>query len=233
MMERVTMKLTTRLVSIFIAIWLIAMIAYPAFSSSFNWIEIQRVWDRWQTLNSGMIALLAAILAIYAAQYIENKKRERSLIAEKSLLPLALSELSEYCIGLAGYLKNEHREWKGDHLTKLSKNGNLAPDRPAEWVFDTFKNCMIHEQESEAKFMASILSDTQIINSRIRTLKDDNLMVIQKTFISRKNEVCLLHAKIDRMFKYSREHSLLLTTEITEKEKCNSLAVLDFEYIAE
>ncbi|MNP76914.1 hypothetical protein D3C76_1742450 [compost metagenome] len=81
--------------------------------------------------------------------------------------------------------------------------------------------------------MASILSDTQIINSRIRTLKDDNLMVIQKTFISRKNDICLLHAKIDRMFKYSREHSLLLTTEITEKEKCNSLAVLDFEYIVE
>ncbi|WP_204509404.1 hypothetical protein, partial [Aeromonas caviae] len=101
------MKLITRLVSIFIAVWLIAMIAYPVFSSNFNWVETQRVWDRWQTLNSGMIALLAAMLAIYATQYIENKKRERSLIAEKSLLPLALSELSEYCIALAEYL-NRH-----------------------------------------------------------------------------------------------------------------------------
>ncbi len=231
-MERKTMKLITRLVSIFIAVWLIAMIAYPVFSSNFNWVETQRVWDRWQTLNSGMIALLAAMLAIYATQYIENKKRERSLIAEKSLLPLALSELSEYCIGLAEYLKMEHQEWKKDTLKKLSKNNNLVPNRPTEWIFDAFKNCMIHEQESEAKFMASILSDTQIISSRFRTLKDDNLLVTQRTFISRRNEICLLHAKIDRMFKYSREHSLLLTTEITEEEKCNSAAVLDFECIA-
>ncbi|MCY9814998.1 hypothetical protein, partial [Aeromonas caviae] len=64
------------------------MITAPLIMTEFSWVEIQKVWDRWQTFNSGMIALLAAVLAINAAQYTEDAKRYRELIAAKSLLPL-------------------------------------------------------------------------------------------------------------------------------------------------
>lgn len=214
--------------------WVNAMITVPLITTEFSWIEIQKIWDRWQTLNSGMIALLAAILAIYATQYTENAKRNRELIAAKSLLPLALSELTGYCTHLAMYLKKEFMAWGMTNDIGISineKETHEIPKSPNEWVFEVFKSCMVHEHETEAKFMASILSDTQVTSARIQSMKDNNLLVTENTFSSHADDICELHAKLDRMYMYAREHSLLLTTEITEDEKINSICALDIGYI--
>ncbi|MGL5469823.1 MAG: hypothetical protein ACRDCT_16820 [Shewanella sp.] len=214
-------KLIKSLSLAFIFLWVNAMITAPLIMTDFSWFEIQKVWDRWQTFNSGMIALLAAVLAIYAAQYTENSKRYRELIAAKSLLPLALSELHTYCAELATYLKNEFIFLSEKHLvdTSTTKENHETPIPPKEWVFEVFKNCMIHEHETEAKFMASILSDMQITRARIESMKDKNNLITEYTFSSHTNDICILHAKLGRMYDYSRKHSLLSTTEITDDEK--------------
>ncbi|WP_429033163.1 hypothetical protein [Aeromonas veronii] len=224
-------KLIKSLSLAFIFLWVNAMITAPLIMTDFSWLEIQKVWDRWQTFNSGMIALLAAVLAIYAAQYSENAKRYRELIAAKSLLPLALSELHTYCTELATYLKNEFIFLSEKHQidTSTTKENHEPPIPPKEWVFEAFKNCMIHEHETEAKFMASILSDMQITRARIESMKDKNNLITECTFSSHANDICLLHAKLGRMYDYSRKHSLLSTTEITDEEKNNSICVLDIE----
>lgn len=234
MTHRTKMKLIKALSLTFIFSWVNAMISAPLIMTDFSWVEIQKVWDRWQTLNSGMIALLAAILAIYAAQYTENAKRKRELMAAKALLPLALSELHGYYFHLAAYLKKEFLSWdmknKTDALTN-EKGNYKTPESPNEWVLDVFKNCMIHERETEAKFMASILSDTQITRARFQSMEDKGLLIHLHTFSSHAEDICELHAKLCQMFKYSREHEPLLTTKITEDEKSNSVLVLDIECI--
>lgn len=232
MTHRTRMKIIKALSLTFILAWMSAMIIYPFIMTDFSWVEIQKIWDRWQTFNSGMIALLAASLAIYAAQYTENAKRYRELIAAKSLLPLALSELHTYCTQLATYLKNEFIALNEDHpidTSTTNKENHELPIPPKEWVFEVFKNCMIHEYETEAKFMASILSDTQVTSARINSMTDKNTLIKECTFSSHANDICELHAKLGRMYIYAREHSLLLTTEITEDEKHNSICVLDIE----
>lgn len=211
--------------------WIIAMVIIPAIVTNLNWSEIQNIWDRWQTLNSGMIALLAAMLAIYAAQHTENARRQRELIAARALLPLALSDLHKYCIELAMFIKAEYQEWSKNRPSEVLTTDNKVPDRPAAWVFDAFKNCMIHTNENEAKFMASILSEAQIINSRLHDYKNKNHLIMESTFSGYSNYLCNTHAKLARMFKYSREHTPLLTEDITNEERHNSILVLDIELI--
>ncbi|MCF5764197.1 hypothetical protein K3H47_09605 [Aeromonas veronii] len=211
--------------------WVIAMVIIPAIATNLNWLEIQEIWDRWQTLNSGMIALLAAMLAIYAAQHTENARRQRELIAARALLPLALSDLHKYCIELAIFIRTEYLEWSKNRPDEVLTTNNEVPDRPAAWVFEAFKNCMIHTNENEAKFMASILSEAQIINSRLHDYKNNNHLIMESTFSGYRSYLCDIHAKLGRMFQYSREHTPLLTENITDEERHNSTLVLDIELI--
>lgn len=230
-MMHIKIKLIIRFASVLILLWVIAMIVYPILSTYFDWLEIQNIWDRWQTLNSGMIALVAAMIAIYAAQYTENARRQRELIAARALLPLALSELHNYCSAIAAFITLGYQEWRADPVIDKLPTDNKVPDKPSSWVFEAFKNCMVHTNENEAKFMASILSDVQIIDARTHSLKEGENLIIDSTFSGLGDDLCEIHAKLGRMFEYSRTHSSLLTTDITSEEKSNSVLVLDIEYI--
>lgn len=231
MMNKKIMTTLITTCSMLISIWIIEMVIIPTIDTGLNWSEIQKVWDRWQTLNSGMIALLAAMLAIYAAQHTENARRQRELIAARALLPLALSELHKYCSELAIFIKSEYLEWDINRPDEVLTTDNKVPERPAAWVFDAFKNCMIHANENEAKFMASILSEAQIINSILHDYKHKNHLIMESTFSGYSTYLCDMHAKLGRMFKYSREHTPLFTENITNEERNNSILVLDVELI--
>ncbi|MBS4696165.1 hypothetical protein J4G65_11875 [Aeromonas allosaccharophila] len=223
MMHRTKMKWAIRFAIILISIWFLAMVCAPIISTKLNWIEIQTIWDRWQTLNSGMIALLAAMFAIYATQYIENTRRKRELIAAKALLPLALHDMSDHCCYLSNIINEEYKKLKEKHNTNIS---DYKIDRPGEWVFDTFKNCMTHEENDNAIFIASILSDIQILNARFYSFTDHKKIITSREINRMAENLCTLKSKIDRAFKYARGKDKLITTPITKSENENSSSAL-------
>ncbi len=223
MMHRTKMKWAIRFAVGLISIWFLAMICLPIISTKLNWIEIQDIWDRWQTLNSGMIALLAAMFAIYTTQYIENARRKRELIAAKALLPLALHDMSDHCSYLSKIINEAYEKLKGKQNTTLSE---YKIDRPGEWVFDTFKNSMIHEENDNAIFIASILSDVQILNARFYSFTDHKKIITYREIKRMAECLCTLKSKIDRAFKYARGKDKLIITPITKSENENSWSAL-------
>jgi hypothetical protein len=72
------------------------MLVWPWISGCGDWGYVQGVWDRWQSLNVGMLALVSSITAFNISRYNAAKQRQRDLLAPKAFLPAALSELVSY-----------------------------------------------------------------------------------------------------------------------------------------
>ena len=79
--------------------------------------------EKWQTLVSGILALLAALGGAYMIhrqirqqQKIENNRISRQYTAARSTLPLVLSSIMEYTRGVGGELRRIYTEEAGDHV---------------------------------------------------------------------------------------------------------------------
>ncbi|MEW8626991.1 MAG: hypothetical protein AB2551_14655 [Candidatus Thiodiazotropha sp.] len=80
----------------FAFLYFISMFIIPLVDNALNWGGIQNVWDRWQSLNVGMLAFISSITAFNISRFNANKQRERDFLAAKAFLPDALSELIDY-----------------------------------------------------------------------------------------------------------------------------------------
>lgn len=63
---------------ILLPLYISFMVIMPLYDGGFH--QALKVWEKWQTFNAGMIALVAAIITAYTAVYIDKKARERDNI---------------------------------------------------------------------------------------------------------------------------------------------------------
>ena len=79
-----------------VALYVSSMFIYPWFALEWRWSSVEDVWDRWQSLNVGMLALISSITAFNIGRYNAEKQRKREFMASKAFLPDALSNLASY-----------------------------------------------------------------------------------------------------------------------------------------
>ena len=73
-----------------------SMIVWPWIAGRGNWGHVQDVWDRWQSLNVGLMAFIASVAAFNIARYNADRQRARDFLAAKASLPATLSSLNSY-----------------------------------------------------------------------------------------------------------------------------------------
>lgn len=89
-------KIGNKLVLIILIAYSFSMLIYPWFKGGFSWNYVHSVWYTWQSLNVGVLAFSSSIIAFNISRYNSEKQRQRDFIAERALLPQALSDLCKY-----------------------------------------------------------------------------------------------------------------------------------------
>ncbi len=206
---------------------------YPAISSDWNWECVQRVWDRWQTLNASVLAFLASVIALNISKYHEKKQREWSFIAAKAFLPSALSELSEYFKLSANLYIEAYRELINNSSRNYAPLTSPIPKLPTNYV-ETFRQCINYAEPDVGLYMANILGDLQIHHARMTEL-NNNLANPGQMLLFKSNVMsyiyCLgkLYALVGKLFPFARGQEIFDTSPLVWDDLRNSYGLLDIE----
>lgn len=145
-----------------------------ALAALFDSEVAQRAQDSWVNLATIFGAIIAALLALYGVNKqiahqndslnkqithqnsLEEKRRQASLNAAKSSLPLALSRLTDIC-ETAIYF----------HLNQTTAGNFKTTDLDlAESTLEIFKECIEHSEGLSQRWLIAILARYQIMHSR-------------------------------------------------------------------
>lgn len=153
-------------------IYIFCMVLVPTFSNwnhEHTWREVQTVWDRWQTFNSSMIALLASAIAIYSTIYKDRAEKKRNFIAERAYLPHALSDFSRYiqdCAKVYVNVLEQVQENKDIYLLSQVKIKGSPPIINGDSM-QAVKSCIKYAEDDGAQRLTEILHELQLVNSRV------------------------------------------------------------------
>jgi hypothetical protein len=187
-------------------LYAICMYAYPAFRNGWDWEQTQNVWDRWQTLNAGVLAILASFIALNISKYHENKQREWRFIAARAFLPSALSELIGYFKLSAAVLSEAYGcVEKNQYPTQLKA---VLPTLPVSYV-ETFRQCIDQAEPQVGEYLADILVNLQVHHSRLTELhqgltKPGHMVWTTLTPMSYIYSLGKLYALVGKLFPFAR-----------------------------
>lgn len=216
-------------------LYAICMYVYPAFSNGWNWDYTQNVWDRWQTLNAGVLAILASVIALNISKYHENKQREWKFIAARAFLPIALSELVSYFRCSARLLSEAHAGvvQKQDPI-RLKED---MPTLPVSYV-ETFRQCIDHAEPAVGEYLADILVDLQVHHARLTELHETitnpgRTVWTRTTLVSYIYSLGKLYALVGKLFPFARGQELFDRTDLVWEDYRNAYSLLDINNVDE
>lgn len=184
------------------------MLLAPWFDGQWDWNHVQRIWDRWQTLNTGVLAFISSVIAFNIAKFNSNKQRERRFTAARAFLPHALSELTSYC-KLSSRLLSEAWGRLDDPVAGRSRP--LEADFPnlSEEYKETFSRCIADAEPDVGDYLAYILMRLQVHHSRLRELNNsfsagNRSVLVRENIKSYIYRLAELQALVNRLFGYAR-----------------------------
>lgn len=143
------------------ALFSFCMFIFPWIEGCGDWTHVQKVWDRWQSLNVAMLAFVSSITAFNISRFNAEKQREREFLASKAFLPAALSELVSYFKASASVFKAAW-EFEPGGAQNLE-----IPVLPHEYK-EVFGNCIRHAEPSVGDYLSRILVWLQVHDARLR-----------------------------------------------------------------
>ncbi len=143
-------------------LYLVSMFAAPWLLGDWDWIYVQNVWDRWQSLNVGMLAFISSLVAFNIAKFNAEKQREREFAASKAFLPAALSELITYFKESAVVFQ---LGWDAEPGIRPAF---VVPTLPQGYK-DVFTKCIQYAEPEVGDFLSRILMRMQIHDARLRS----------------------------------------------------------------
>jgi hypothetical protein len=187
-------------------IYIACMLVYPAIVSKGDWSHIQAVWERWQSLNVGILALLSSLVALNISTYLFREQRKREFRAAKAYLPMALSQLCRYTQQSADFYKIV---W--DCLNNKLELSALPPEEANDYK-PVFSECIKNAPPDVGEWMSEILRQIQVHHARMTLLNDDlascNYSELDKvSLISYLKSLIELRALINRLFPFARSQA--------------------------
>lgn len=208
------------------AAWLLCMVVLPLIiqqdiwdwcTAYFNWWKyVDSVWDKWQTINAGIFAIIASWIGLNISKAREDRQRIRDFVASKAFLPEACSELTAYFRECAKSLndmwnikmsKNNDGYTNQDVLTNKIKELNI-PDLPEKYK-NIFAECIKKSEPKIGNYLANILLFLQIHDARLRSSvdKSKDIPLTHSNIVTYIFELGKLQVLIDHIFYYVRDPS--------------------------
>jgi len=183
------------------------MIIAPWVAAKGDWVYVQSVWDRWQSLNVGMLALISSIVAFNISRFNEHKQRERNFIAARAFLPEALSELISYFKSSASVLNEAWQSVKNIAHRDKEPLQRPTPSLPIGYK-ETFSRCIEFAEPDVGEYLAYMLMRLQVHHSRLQELaiafKDDRTIIVSNNIIAYMYRLSELQALTEKLFAFAR-----------------------------
>lgn len=189
-------------VSVVAVIYFICMFVAPWVQGRGDWTHVQNVWDRWQSLNVGLLAFIASITALNISRFNSERQRERDFLASKAFLSSALSEL-------VGYFKESASVYKqGWEAAPGAQPEFKIPELPKEYK-PVFQECIRHAPPNVGDYLSQILMRLQVHDARLRSYvsqdEDDAHFTPQRNnLISYFYRLGELLAMVNNLFGFAR-----------------------------
>ncbi|MGI2029728.1 hypothetical protein [Endozoicomonas acroporae] len=221
MISEKLISIATKIIFVIIPIYFISMIFYPFWKGGFDWKYVHSVWYTWQALNVGVLAFLSSFIAFSINRYSIEKQRMRDFIAERALLPHAVSELCSYLEqSFQSIFEGYNRCCRGMAERKIpltSEKVNIP-----ETAILSFQSCIRVAEPDVAEYLAKILNELQVCNSRIENMYlsfngKSPLVNTSDNFLAYMIDVAVLRAKLDKIFDYARGERKFESSKITSK----------------
>lgn len=199
-----------------------SMFIVPMWRHWADWTALQEVWDRWQALNVGVLALAASVIALQAARAQIDGQRSREFAAAKALLPSTLSQLVEYFQTCAEIYVASWKAGPGGLPTKTAP----APPRHGE----VLQACIRASPDPLVdEYVARLLSILQVHDARLRDFVQDpdlgpDLNVIYYLF-----QIGEMQAMVNRLFPFARGSGRLNAAPLKYDELHAAYASLGIE----
>lgn len=183
-----------------------------------GWKELMDTLRVWQSLNTGMLAFSASLIAFYISGTTAEKERTRQIIAAKALLPFALVKLDDYLKESAKtYDLIYQRACQGEE--KYDSEPIRIPALP-EKSCEVLANCISVERVNLGQGLSDLLSDLQVHHSRMDTQRCARIIDISPEYAIYPYLCCLakLQILVNRGFVYARGAKDLNAVNIKEDE---------------
>ena len=142
-------------------LYIVCMFAAPWLQGNWDWCYVQNVWDRWQSLNVGMLAFVSSLVAFNIAKFNAEKQREREFAAAKAFLPAALSEIITY-------FKESAAVFQLGWEAQPGVRPDFVSPRLPQGYKDIFTKCIQHAEPEVGEYLSRILMRMQIHDARLR-----------------------------------------------------------------
>jgi hypothetical protein len=204
----------------------ICMVGWPWIAGRGNWGYVQDVWDRWQSLNVGLLAFISSVVAFNIARYNNDRQRAREFLAARASLPATLSSLTYYFKQSANFFSHA---WQ---TANNASDSNLAVPELPHGFQSVFADCIRHAEPEIGEYLAKILARVQIHDSRIRSFSanissPDNVSPTKHNLIGYIFRLGELQAMVDKIFDFARNMGKFDNTPLDWSDFENSYSVLD------
>lgn len=189
-------------------IYIFCMGVAPWVQGRWDWIYVQSVWDRWQTLNTGVLAFIASVIALNISRYHAYKQRERQFVAAKAFLPHALSELISYYKQSAKLLQEVWGRIENEEVRPPIAFEAAIPELPKDYQ-EIFSRCIEQAEPDVGDYLAKILMRLQIHNARMKEMyvsltQESRMVVTRANVISYMYRLAQLQVAANKLFPFAR-----------------------------
>ena len=216
------------LTSLALCLYSYAMFIQPFYIGGIK--GLMKTWEDWQTFNSGMVAIVAAIITAIVAIRLDNsarqrksvkikesrnserlrikseleestRQRERELTAARVCLPEALDTIHTYVEKVSYDLFNIYND-KANHLDLHSKMQGISSIPSPTGIQQPFKECIQLADPEISKHLVYILNNLQVFKARLKIENERvSMLSIQEMLV---DSLRFLY-KIEGLFDFARE----------------------------
>lgn len=206
-------------------IYIFSMLIYPWIDKSGDWVQVQNVWDRWQSLNVGILAFISSITAFNISRFNAKKQQERDFLAAKAFLPDALSELTGYFKSSAAIYIQAWESRQGQRL-------EMETPKLSEHYKEVFQQCIRYAEPDVGDYLSKILVKLQVHNSRLRDFVDTSqygthFSLDKHNLIVYMYRLGELHALVGKLFAFARNEEDFDSTPLNWEDFHNAYGNLD------
>jgi hypothetical protein len=196
----------------------------------------------WQTLASALVASLAAVIAfrntsrsLEHAEALERRRRDRKHAAVRAVLPLALSQVSEYAERSARLLDELVNKCVDEALPARSASSSLIEPLPSE-TLKTLAEFIEYSDRVNVDLIEAIVAAIQIHDARTRGIVEDNnepsggRTVTKFELEGRIVDAAAIYAAVGAVYDYARRRKDAVPHTITWDAVNGALGNMRFWY---
>lgn len=194
-----------------------------------NWEYLQTIWNQWQSLNVGVLALTSSVIGLNISRYHFIRSQHRKFIAAKAFLPQVLSSLAEYFQSSAAVLIEAYPRINNSADNCKTPLQSIVMDLPMSYK-EVFRDCIEYAEADVGDYLAYFLQNLQIHHSRLKNLEKHFQQDSKKIYFSLNSEfygLGELQALVNRLFSFSRNGKPLDTNPLTYHEFHTAYCNLD------